>query len=285
MAATERPPLRGASVETRVLKVVDGAGVERNDRLAGEEPLEIRAAGPGQEPVRVAVTMRTPGNDFELAAGFLHSEGLLRSRLELAEIKYCTDVELGEQAYNVVTVHLRRPFEADLVQRNFGVTSACGVCGKASIDSIEVASEPLPDGPLVAASVIGELPDRLRSAQRTFERTGGIHATGLFSADGELALVREDVGRHNSLDKVIGNRMLDGATPLGSSIALVSGRASFELVQKAAVAGIPVLCAVGAPSSLAVDAARRLGMTLAGFVRDGRFNVYAGASRVVLASA
>jgi FdhD protein len=284
MAATERPPLRGASVETRVLTVQDGAGRERSDRLAGEEPLEIRAAGPGQEAVRVAVTMRTPGNDFELAAGFLHSEGLLRSPLELAEIKYCTDVELGEQAYNVVTVHLRRPFEAELVQRNFGVTSACGVCGKASIDSIEVASEPLPDGPVVAAQVVGSLPERLRTAQRTFERTGGLHATGLFTAEGELTLVREDVGRHNALDKVIGNQMLAGATPLGSSVALVSGRASFELVQKAAVAGIPVLCAVGAPSSLAVDAARRLGMTLVGFLREERFNIYAGAARIALAS-
>ena len=284
MAATERPPLRGASVDTRVLAVEDGVGHERSDRLAGEEPLEIRAAGPGQEPVRVAVTMRTPGNDFELAAGFLHSEGLLRSPLELSEIKYCTDVERGEQAYNVVTVHLRRPFEADLVQRNFGVTSACGVCGKASIDSIEVASEPLPDGPVVAAGVIGGLPERLRTAQRTFERTGGLHATGLFTAAGDLTLVREDVGRHNALDKVIGNQMLAGATPHGESVALVSGRASFELVQKAAVAGIPVLCAVGAPSSLAVDAARRLGMTLVGFLREERFNIYAGAARIALAS-
>jgi FdhD protein len=284
MATTERPPLRGASVDTRVLTVQDGVGRERTDRLAGEEPLEIRAAGPGQEAVRVAVTMRTPGNDFELAAGFLHSEGLLRSPLELAEIKYCTDVELGEQAYNVVTVHLRRAFDAGLVQRNFGVTSACGVCGKASIDSIEVASEPLPGGPVVPADVVGSLPERLRTAQRTFERTGGLHATGLFTAEGELTLVREDVGRHNALDKVIGNRMLEGATPLGSSVALVSGRASFELVQKAAVAGIPVLCAVGAPSSLAVDAARRLGMTLVGFLREERFNVYAGAARIALAS-
>jgi FdhD protein len=284
MAATERPPLRGASVETRVLAVEDGVGRERRDRLAGEEPLEIRAAGPGQTAVRVAVTMRTPGNDFELAAGFLHSEGLLGSPLELAEIKYCTDVELGEQAYNVVTVHLRRPFAAELVQRNFGVTSACGVCGKASIDSIEVASEPLAAGPVVAANVVAELPERLRSAQRTFERTGGLHATGLFDAAGELILVREDVGRHNALDKVIGNRLLDGALPLAGSVALVSGRASFELVQKAAVAGIPMLCAVGAPSSLAVDAARRLGLTLVGFLRDGRFNVYSGAARIALSA-
>jgi FdhD protein len=284
MAATERPPLRSASVDTRVLAVQDGVGRERRDRLAGEEPLEIRAAGPRQEPVRVAVTMRTPGHDFELAAGFLHSEGLLTSQLELSEIKYCTDVELGEQAYNVVTVHLRRPFDAQLVQRNFGMTSACGVCGKASIDAIEVASEPLAAGPAVDAGVIGELPERLRTAQRTFDRTGGLHATGLFAPDGELILVREDVGRHNALDKVIGNRMLAGATPLSGSVALVSGRASFELVQKAAVAGIPMLCAVGAPSSLAVDAARRLGLTLVGFVRDGRFNVYAGAARVALAT-
>jgi FdhD protein len=264
---------------------VRGAELEvRDDLVVGEEPLEIRAAGPGQEAVRVAVTMRTPGNDFELAAGFLHSEGLLRSPLELSEIKYCTDIELGEQAYNVVTVHLRRAFDAGLVQRNFGVTSACGVCGKASIDSIEVASEPLGEGPVVDARMIGELPERLRAAQRTFERTGGLHATGLFTPAGELILVREDVGRHNALDKVIGNRMLAGETPLSNCVALVSGRASFELVQKAAVAGIPVLCAVGAPSSLAVDAARRLGLTRAGFVRDGRFNVYSGAARVALAS-
>jgi FdhD protein len=283
VAATERPPLRGASVDTRVLAVEGGVGKQRRDRVAGEEPLEIRAAGPQQQAVRVAVTMRTPGNDFELAAGFLHSEGLLSSPLELQEIKYCTDIELGEQAYNVVTVHLRRRFEADLVQRNFGVTSACGVCGKASIDSIEVAADALPDGPLVAAAVIEGLPERLRTAQRTFDRTGGSHATGLFTAAGELELVREDVGRHNALDKVIGNRLLAGATPLGGAVALVSGRASFELVQKAAVAGIPVLCAVGAPSSLAVDAARRLGLTLVGFVREDRFNVYAGASRIALA--
>jgi FdhD protein len=265
--------------------VENGTGRERSDRLAGEEPLEIRAAGPGQDAVRVAVTMRTPGNDFELAAGFLHTEGLLQSRLELSEIKYCTDVEVADQFYNVVTVHLRRPFEAELVQRNFGMTSACGVCGKTSIDSIEVASEPLPEGPVIAAAVIAELPERLRDDQRTFERTGGLHATGLFTPDGELTLIREDVGRHNALDKVIGNRLLEGATPLSGSLALVSGRASFELVQKAAVAGIPVLCAVGAPSSLAVDAARRLGMTLVGFVRDRRFNVYAGAERIKLASA
>ena len=224
--------------------------------------------------------MRTPGNDFELAAGFLHTEGLLRSRAELSEIRYCTDIELAEQLYNVVTVHLHRPFEAELMQRNFTMTSACGVCGKTSIDSIEVASEPLPEGPVIAAAVIADLPEKLRGAQRTFERTGGLHATGLFTPDGELTLLREDVGRHNALDKVIGNRLLEGATPLAGSLALVSGRASFELVQKAAVAGIPVLCAVGAPSSLAVDAARRLGMTLVGFVRDGRFNVYTGASRI-----
>jgi FdhD protein len=281
---TDRPPLRRASVDTRVLAVENGTGRERSDRLAGEEPLEIRAAGPGQDAVRVAVTMRTPGNDFELAAGFLHTEGLVQSRLELSEIKYCTDVEVADQFYNVVTVHLRRPFEAELVQRNFGMTSACGVCGKTSIDSIEVASEPLPEGPVIAAAVIAELPERLRDDQRTFERTGGLHATGLFTPDGELTLIREDVGRHNALDKVIGNRLLEGATPLSGSLALVSGRASFELVQKAAVAGIPVLCAVGAPSSLAVDAARRLGMTLVGFVRDRRFNVYAGAERIKLAS-
>jgi FdhD protein len=226
------------------------------------------------------VTMRTPGNDFELAAGFLHSEGLLSSLLELAEIKYCTDIELGEQAYNVVTVHLRRAFEAELVQRNFGVTSACGVCGKASIDSIEVASEPLPAGPVVHASIIAELPERLRAAQRTFDRTGGLHATGLFTAEGEVVLVREDVGRHNALDKVIGWAFGAGRLPLADAVLCVSGRLSFELVQKAAVAGCPIMVAVGAPSSLAVELAADRGVTLCGFVRGGTANVYTETWRV-----
>jgi FdhD protein len=282
MPVTDRPPLRRASVDTRVLAVDNGTGRERSDRLAGEEPLEIRAAGPGQEAVRVAVTMRTPGNDFELAAGFLHSEGLLRSHVELSEIKYCTDVEVADQFYNVVTVHLRRPFEAELVQRNFGMTSACGVCGKTSIDSIEVASEPLPEGPVLAAAVIADLPERLRDAQRTFERTGGLHATGLFTPDGELTLIREDVGRHNALDKVIGEQVLAGRGPLNDLVLMVSGRVSFEIAQKAAVAGIPIICAVSAPSDLAIEAADRLGVTLVGFLRGDGFNVYAHDERIEL---
>ena len=285
MAATERPPLRGASVETRVLAVAGRRGPRAQRPPGGRGAARDPRGGPGQEAVRVAVTMRTPGNDFELAAGFLHSEGLLRSPLELAEIKYCTDVELGEQAYNVVTVHLRRPFEAELVQRNFGVTSACGVCGKASIDSdrgglrAAAGRAGRGGGTSSRACPSGCAPRSARSSARA-----ACTRPGCSRPRASSTLVREDVGRHNALDKVIGNRLLAGATPLGGSVALVSGRASFELVQKAAVAGIPVLCAVGAPSSLAVDAARRLGLTLVGFLRDERFNIYAGAARIALAS-
>ncbi len=255
---------------------------EQRDRVAAEEPLEIRASGPGQAGVSIAVTMRTPGSDFELAAGFLFTEGLLGAPRDIATIRYCTDVD--EQQFNVVTVDLRVPFDATSLQRNFYATSSCGICGKASIDQIEVACGPIPAGPEVSAQVIIGLPDRLRQEQGVFASTGGIHATGLFTRDGALVSVREDVGRHNAMDKLIGERFLAGATPLHDCIALVSGRASFELVQKAAVAGIPVLCAVSAPSSLAVDAARRLGVTLVGFLRGDRFNVYTHPERIATGS-
>jgi FdhD protein len=276
----ERAPLRGPSVEAGILAFDGDRMRPRRDRLATEEPLEIRAAGPGQDAVQVAVTMRTPGADFELAAGFLFGEGLLASGEEIRRIRYCADVERAEQEYNVVTVELRRRFDAGALSRNFYATSSCGICGKASIDQIAVACPRLPDGPVVGAATIAALPARLRAAQRTFERTGGLHAVGLFDPAGELLSVHEDVGRHNALDKLVGQAVLAGRVPLSGTVALVSGRASFELVQKAAVAGIPVLCAVSAPSSLAVDAAKRLGLTLVGFVRGARFNVYANSARV-----
>jgi FdhD protein len=268
------------SRSVRVTRLDGSMARPARDRIAIEEPLEIRAAGPGQQPVQVAVTMRTPGSDFELAAGFLFTEGLLAGADEIAAIKYCTDIDREEQAYNVVTVHLRRALDAGSLQRNFFATSSCGICGKASIDQITVACQPLPPGPTVAGATIVGLPDVLRRGQRTFEHTGGLHATGLFTTGGELVELREDVGRHNALDKLIGARLTARAVPLHDSILLVSGRASFELVQKAAVAGAPVLCAVGAPSSLAVEAAERLGVTLVGFVRDDRLNVYTHAGRV-----
>jgi FdhD protein len=282
MSAVDRPPRPGPSTPIRVV-AVDGADTRRRqDRLAGEEPLEIRVSGPGQPAVQVAVTMRTPGHDFELAAGFLATEGLLAAPDELETIRYCADVERAEQQYNVLTVELRRSFDAARLQRNFYATSSCGVCGKASIEQVAVQCAALAEGPTVARETLFGLPDLLRERQRLFESTGGLHAAGLFSASGELLGLREDVGRHNAMDKLLGERFLEGAWPLSQSIVLVSGRASFELVQKAAVAGVPILCAVSAPSSLAVDTARELGMTLVGFLRGQRFNVYAHAGRIAL---
>jgi FdhD protein len=281
MSIPEMTPLRGPSAPVRVVEVDGGESHRRRDRLATEEPLEIRASGPGQAAVRVAVTMRTPGHDFELTAGFLFSEGLIAGRRAFSAIRYCQDVGT-EQHLNVVTVDMREQFDATRMQRNFFATSSCGVCGKASIDQLAVACEHLPDGLVVPRSIITSLPDRLRAEQRVFASTGGLHATGLFQPSGELIVAREDVGRHNAMDKLIGNRLLAGESPLTSSIALVSGRTSFELVQKAAVAGIPILCAVSAPSSLAVETARRLGVTLIGFLRGERFNIYTNAQRIDL---
>jgi FdhD protein len=225
--------------------------------------------------------MRTPGHDFELAAGFLFTEGLIAGRSAFSAIRYCNDVGT-EQHLNVVTVDMRAHFDATRMQRNFFASSSCGVCGKASIDQLAVSCEHVADGPVVSRRIITSLPDALRAEQRVFESTGGLHATGLFDPAGRLLVAREDVGRHNAMDKLIGNRLLAGESPLSSSIALVSGRASFELVQKAAVAGIPIVCAVSAPSTLAVETARRLGVTLIGFLRGDRFNIYTHAQRVDL---
>jgi FdhD protein len=263
--------------------IVDGGVVRRQrEQLATEEPLEVRVAGPSQATVAVSVTMRTPGSDFELAAGFLHTEGLIRSYEEISQIRYCDDVESEDQRFNVVTVHLRSAFDATPLARNQFMTSSCGVCGKASIDQVTVACRPIASELVVPASVIASLPETLRASQATFAVTGGLHATGLFDAGGALRTLREDVGRHNAMDKAIGERFLAGAGPLGELVAFVSGRSSFELVQKAAVAGIPVLAAVGAPSSLAVDAADRLGVTLVGWVRDGRLTIYTHPRRVAV---
>jgi FdhD protein len=277
VAITE--PLRHASTRARVTVVNDGVRSERTDTLATEEPLEIRVQGPGQEMVQVAVTMRTPGGDFELACGFLFTEGLIAPG-EVRRVAYCDNLPGEEQRYNVVSVTLERPFDDERLRRNFYANSSCGVCGKAALEDIEVRCEPVAPGPEVDLGLLVSLPDRLREAQTVFERTGGLHAAGLFSPDGELLGVREDVGRHNAVDKVIGERYLAGRVPASDTILQVSGRASFEIVQKAAVAGIPIVSAVSAPSSLAVEAADRFGMTLVGFVRDGRANVYTHPERV-----
>jgi FdhD protein len=233
------------------------------DEVAVEEPLEIRVDGDA-----LAVTMRTPGHDEELAIGFLYGEGLIRGphRAGLTE----------DFAAN--TIEVEGPLERDPGQRRFYTTSSCGVCGKGALEEVAVHSAPLPEGPLVARSLLARLPDLLE--QPTFERTGGLHATGLFDHNGHLLIAREDVGRHNAMDKVIGRALLDGLVPLGEGILCVSGRQSFELVQKAAVAGAPILVGVGAPSSLAISLAADRGMTLCGFARRGSMNVYTHPGRV-----
>ena len=277
MAAPEI--VRRNATPVRVVAIHDGVRSERADTLATEEPMEIRAQGPGQEAVQVAVTMRTPGGDFELGAGFLFTEGLIGPN-DVRRVAYCDDVDDEAQRYNVITVSLERPFEEDRLHRNFFATSSCGVCGKAALEEIEVRCAPVPLGFTVPAEELVSLPDRLRAAQKVFDRTGGLHAAGLATADGRLLGVREDVGRHNAVDKVIGEQLLAGALPLSELVLQVSGRASFEIVQKAAVAGVPVVSAVSAPTSLAVEAGDRLGVTVVGFVRDGRCNVYTHRERV-----
>ena len=280
MALAERPAIRKRAARAQVTAVDGDRAVTRRDRLVTEEPLEIRAGGPGQEPGPVAVTMRTPGGDFDLAVGFLFTEGLIQPG-DVRRVAYCDNLPGQDQRYNVVSVSLERPFDASRLRRNFFATSSCGVCGKAALDDIEVRCPPVAAGPEVRADVLVGLPDALREAQRMFERTGGLHAAGLFNREGELVSVHEDVGRHNAVDKAIGEQLLAGHLPLGARILQVSGRASFEIVQKAAVARIPIVSAVSAPSSLAVEAGERFGLTVLGFVRDGRCNVYTHPERVV----
>ena len=277
-------PRVGSKVRTRVTVVEGGRHRVRDDQLAAEEPLEIRLQA-GGETQTVAVTMRTPGNDFELAAGFLHNEGIVGEPLQVSGISYCVDADVDEdQRYNIVNVGLRLASLPELatLERHFYTTSACGVCGKASLDAIEMRDCPaLPAGPKVSPSILTSLPQKLRAAQGLFEATGGLHAAGLFDADGDLVCLREDVGRHNAVDKLIGWAFMQRMLPLHDGILLVSGRASYEILQKSTVAGLPVVCAVSAPSHLAVDVARRFGVTLIGFLRGERLNVYAGGERVV----
>ncbi len=276
-------PRVGSKVRTRITVVEQGRHRERDDQLATEEPLEIRLQAAG-ETQTVAVTMRTPGNDFELAAGFLHNEGIISEPAQLNGITYCVDADIdADQRYNIVNVGLRLAGLPELatLERHFYTTSACGVCGKASLDAIAMRDCPeLPPGPAVSPSLLTALPQKLRAAQGLFEATGGLHAAGLFDASGTLMCLREDVGRHNAVDKVIGWAFMQRKLPLHDCILLVSGRASYEILQKSTVAGLPVVCAVSAPSHLAVDVARRFGVTLVGFLREERLNVYAGAQRI-----
>lgn len=257
------------------------------DTLAGEEPLEIRVGHHGDKRP-LAVTMRTPGDDIDLALGFLFAEGLIAGAGDVVTAQLCAGTD-EPNTYNVVDVALAQEVPEPDVDpaRNFYTTSSCGVCGKASIDAVRTTSQfdLAADSTTVNAAVLVSLPARLRAAQKTFERTGGLHAAGLFTADGELVCIREDVGRHNAVDKVVGWALRAGLTPLRAHVLLVSGRASFELVQKASMAGIPILAAVSAPSSLAADLAADAGVTLIGFLRGAAMNVYAGAHRVVVAAA
>ena len=263
----------------RIVTVRPGRADERQDLLAGEEPMAIRVAGPGQVPTDVAITMRTRGHDEELAVGFLVSEGLVAPADVVA-------VEVGDPSStalpeNELVVRLRRAFDASTVTaRAFVASASCGICGKASLDDVVLRCDPLPAGPVVASGVLLRLPEALRAGQAVFARTGGLHAAGLFDPSGQLLALREDVGRHNALDKLVGAAALSGELPLHGRLLLVSGRVSFEIVQKAAVAGIALVAAVSAPTDLAVEAAERVGMSLVGFLRGNTFNIYAGRERV-----
>jgi FdhD protein len=272
---------RRPTTSVRVHALDEGRVVERPDKLVTEEPMEIRVHGPGQAPRPLAVTMRTPGNDFELAVGFCRTEGLVERRDDLDTVAYCLAGD-GTQEYNVVTVRVRAPVAAR-PERSFAVNASCGICGKATLDDVEQRVRRVEAGPVVARSVLAALPARLRAAQQVFDATGGLHAAGVFDAGGALLVSREDVGRHNALDKVVGHGFLERRLPWDDVVLMVSGRVSFEIAQKAAMAGIPVICAVSAPSSLAVDAAQRFGQTLVGFVRDDRANVYTHPERIDLA--
>jgi len=256
---------------TRIVRFDGGVAAESDDILAVEEPLEIRV---GEKPV--SVTLRTPGEDFDLAAGFLFTESILTSPAQIESIRHWGSP-------NVVRVGVQDQVKLDLqrLQRHFYSTSSCGVCGKTSIDALRVQVAPVASDVRVHHDVIASLPEKLRASQKAFDATGGIHAAGIFDERGQLLRVREDVGRHNAVDKVIGSFFRENVS-LENRVLVVSGRTSFEIVQKALVAGIAVLAAVGAPSSLAVELAGEFGLTLLGFVRDGRFNVYTAAARIAL---
>jgi FdhD protein len=272
-----------SKTKTTVWSIENGKMRSRSDDLAIEEPLEIRFAFPRQT---VAITMRTPGADFELAAGFLYSEGIISCREDIRRISYCVDNLVdGEQHYNIVNITLREGSNPDLqtLQRHFYTTSACGVCGKASLEALHLRNyPPIPIGQAIASNIIYRLPNKLRAAQSVFDATGGLHAAALFDTQGQLLTLHEDVGRHNALDKLIGSALLNEQLPLSDRIVMVSGRSSFEILQKSLAAGVPIVCSVSAPSSLAVSIAKEFGITLIGFLRGEKFNVYAGLERIQL---
>ncbi|NMG10310.1 formate dehydrogenase accessory sulfurtransferase FdhD [Brasilonema sp. UFV-L1] len=274
-----KPP--GSKTKTTVWIVEKGQVRSRQDQLTTEEPLEIRLMSPRRT---LAVTMRTPGADFELTVGFLYSEGVISCKEDIQRMSYCVDESVdGEQRQNIVNVTLREGLNPDLqpLERHFYTTSACGVCGKASLEALRLRGYPviLPE-PVVTAEIIYNLPDKLRAAQGIFNATGGLHAAALFDIQGQLLNLHEDVGRHNALDKLIGSALLSQELPLSHHIVMVSGRSSFEILQKCTAAGVPIICSVSAPSSLAVSVAKEFGITLIGFLRGERFNVYTSIERI-----
>lgn len=278
------------SYTKKIIRRVKSGGetTDESDALAVEEPLEIRLGFFDENGRRahksISITMRTPGDDFEFAAGFLFTEGIINSVDQIRQIKHCGIPAKNGVSNNTVRVDLRADVKIDFkkLERHFYTTSSCGVCGKTSLEALQTGACALPEraNPIFARETIHRLPESLRARQNVFDCTGGLHAAALFNSAGEMMNLREDVGRHNAVDKLVGSEFLAGKAPVSDKLMLVSGRASFELVQKALMAGIPILAAVGAPSSLAVELARETGMTLLGFVRDNRFNIYCGAQRI-----
>ncbi len=276
--------VKSQKFETQIQRVRNDSVSTEIDTLAIEEPLEIRLGFVENGKLThkaISITMRTPGNDFELAAGFLFTEGILQSKNQISNIKHCGKFPNNQ---NTVRIDLTPEIVIDFkkLERNFYTTSSCGVCGKSSIEALTTGAKKIEqvDLPQVSAETIHELPNKLRQLQTVFDETGGLHAAALFDVAGNLIELREDVGRHNAVDKLIGKQFLADKIPLADKILFLSGRASFELIQKAVMAQIPIICAVGAPSSLAVEAARNFNVTLLGFVRDNRFNIYTGERRV-----
>ena len=279
--------MTGSSYAVDISKVVDGQRAEQHDEVAVEEPLEIRLAystPDGRATRSISITMRTPGNDAELAAGFLHSESIISRHEDIAAIETCGPPAPDTGNHNVVRVELGPDVDVDLgrLQRHFYTTSSCGVCGKTSLDALRVMGVDSQTGNQVTfdRDTLTGIPGKLRAAQETFEKTGGLHAAAAFDTAGDLVVTREDVGRHNAVDKVVGALLLEGRLPASNLGLMVSGRASFELMQKALVAGMPLLAAVSAPSSLAVQLAQEFDVTLVGFLRGNDFNIYAGAQRI-----
>ncbi|MBD2481028.1 formate dehydrogenase accessory sulfurtransferase FdhD [Planktothrix sp. FACHB-1365] len=270
-----------SKTKAKIWVVFEGKERSRFDELATEEPLEIRLSPTNKT---LAVTMRTPGADFELVAGFLYSEGIIKNKSDIVKMSYCVDPNIdGEQRQNIVNVTLKPELNLDFksLERHFFTNSSCGVCGKASIESLEQKGCPiLTEDWHVTANIIYNLPEQLNQAQSVFHKTGGLHAAALFNPEGNLLKLREDVGRHNALDKLIGSAFLADEFPLNQRMVMVSGRTSFEIIQKCLMAKIPIICAVSAPSSLAVSLAQAFNLTLIGFLRGQRFNVYSGLSRL-----